>query len=182
MKNLALALLAIFSLTVSVSALTPKEIEGDWESKWTSLPSPDRSMKMKQKDAYNFLPDGSFSSKSEMQLTILDQFNIDCFFYADVKGTYKIEADSVMMHIDPATIRLDFPEDEIRISGQIEPSQESMIKSTIHYNLRQMLPEIKKGIKDFTIKDVVISDEKKGKKMTCTDDGNKVEYFQKKKK
>lgn len=182
MKKLSIFLCALFCAATSMMAISPDDIAGKWESKWVNTPSPDREISSKEKSSYVFNQDGTFTSKNEMQLSILGQTAVDCFFYADLKGTYTAAGDSISIHVDPSSIRLDFPEDEIRISGQVDPDQESMIKSTFHYNMRSMLPEIKKAIKDFTITDVVITEDKKHKKMTCSDAGTKMEFTQKKKK
>jgi len=182
MKKLSIIICALFCVATSVMALSPDEITGSWESKWTNSPSPDREISSKEKSSYVFNQDGTYTCKSEMQMSILGQPTVDCFFYADLKGTYTVAGDSISLIVDPSSIKLDFPEDEIRLSGQVDPDQESMIKSTIHYNMRSMLPEIKKAIKDFTITDVVITQDKKNKKMTCIDSGTKMEFTQKKKK
>ncbi len=176
MKKFSLLIALIFAVALSAVALSPKEVEGTWESKWTNLPSPDRSVKMKQKEQLNISADGTYTAKDEMQMTIIGQPAIDVFMYAEYSGTWAVEADSLSIHIDPATIKLDFPESEIRISGLTDPNQESMIKSQIHYNMGQMAKQMKKEIKDFAYHDVVVVNEKKARKLTCNDPENKVKY------
>lgn len=184
MKKISLLFTLILSLVISAQAVSPNLIAGKWESKWRNAPSGDRSMSMKEKETYTISEDLNYEAKNEVQISIIGQPAVDVFIYVDFSGTVKAEADSLAFHIDPASIKVNFPEDEIRISGLIDPSQESMIKSQIHYNMRQMVPHLKESIKDYVYKDVVITEEKKGRKMVCVDPdakNAKLEFTSKKK-
>lgn len=181
MKKFFLLSALIFTLSLSCFALAPKEVEGLWESKWNNVPSPDRSMKMKQKEALSISPEGTYTARDEVQLTFLGQPSVDLFMYAEYAGTWTVDADSICFHVDPATVKIDFPEDEIRISGLPDPNQESMVRSQIHYNMRSMASEMKKQIKDFTYREAAVTNEKKSRKLTCIDPENntKLEFTEK---
>lgn len=183
MKKLSLVFALLIAFAMPSFALSPDELVGKWESKWANIPTEDRSMSMKEKETINLNADSLFAIKAEAQLSILGQPAIDAFFYIEAEGKWKLEADSLVFHVDPATVKLEFPESEIRISGLNNPDQESMIKSQMHYNLRKMGPELKKSFTNFSYKNIVLTEDKKGRKLECTDpeNGNIVRKYTSKK-
>ncbi len=158
MKKQFLLIMALF-VAFAAAALTPEQLVGYWVSKWNKIPTPDRSLKMKQQTAYTLNADGTMEDNSQMQLTVIAHPNtIDCFFYLDAKGTWTAEGDSISIHYDPATVDIRFPQDEIRISGQIDMGAVGMVRAQIASQFGEMIPEIKKGVTDDVITNVVLDD------------------------
>lgn len=178
MKKQLFLILSLFA-AFTAAALSPDDFVGYWESKWQKIPTPDRSLKMKQQDAYDLAADGSMHTESQMQLTIIAHPNtIDCFFTLTAAGTWTAEGDSISMHYDPATINIDFPQDEIRISGQVDMGTVGILRSQIASQMASMLPAIKEGVKDDTYTDVVID----AKSWKAKADGREVTFNRKEKK
>ena len=174
-------LLLALIVSFTAFALTPEELAGNWETKWTKVPSPEAGLRMKQQDAYTFNADGTHQTASAMQLSIVAHPNtIDCFFYLKAAGTWAIEGDTLKVHYDPATVQVDFPQDEIRISGPMDMGTVGLVRSQIASQMSALLPEVQKSVTDDAFTGVVI--EPDGKKWKATADKREVTFFRKDKK
>ena len=175
MKKSALILALIIAIALPSSALTPTDLVGLWESKWTDVPSEMRELVLKEKESLDIKADSTFYMDAQMQTTILGRPSVDMYVYVKAHGKWTLEADSVTFNVDPASIEIDFPEEEIRIMGLDNPDQESMIKSQMHYNFTSQVKEMRKELDKFTYYNLVVIEEKKGRVLECSDPANKID-------
>lgn len=164
MKKLFL-LIGVVMMSLSAMAITTEEVVGKWESNNITAPTPDPSMKASSKIALDLKSDLKASVKQEQQITLGDtKVTIDMFITVEGDGTYTTAGDSITITLDPATIKLKFTEDDVRITGIDDVSQQQEIVSQMVQGMSQNAEAMKQELaKPFTINDVMIT----GKKMMC---------------
>lgn len=179
MKKIIMLFLGLMLVTTSALALTPEEIKGKWASNKISDSDPNGGGSIDITLTFNF--DGA----SKASFTQGTSANIDLgqgaklFMYNEVvaEGEYTVDGDSISFKIDPATVKINLSEDDIRIIGvddvaAVNGMKEQMVAGT-QQNAPMMAEEMAK--KAIVLNNVMVLP----KKLTAMVDGKMVTFKKK---
>lgn len=167
MKKIFLAAASSLLLVANALAVTPVEIIGKWASNPVSQTDPTTGFSSSSTTEVVFKEDGKMESKSKETTNFEVAPGVKLYVYTSYEGqgTYTAVSDSISMALDPATIKFNFTEDDIRITGVEDPTQADEMKSQMFQGMSQAMEQTKDMIaQPEVLKNVMVV----GKKMTCT--------------
>jgi len=172
---------------ITAIALTPADFVGKWESDWFDDSSSAEPLKRKQKCTYFFYPDSTltvdaslrstikFSKKSE-HTAFSPSKSIEYTINISYKGRWEMNADTISVYPNQVSAKADVPIDEIKIpSDHPFLSQEAALHK-LYSMVLQIAEYSKKGVVDFSIKDIKMSGKGNKRKFSCLDGDSKVKY------
>ncbi|MCM1450989.1 MAG: hypothetical protein NC102_01875 [Clostridium sp.] len=184
MKKFILAFVAVAFCAIAASAITPAELAGTkWKSKKIEMPSPDESVKVTSIVECIFETENTCTEKQEVTMSIFDKetrMKIDVYLKATAPETYTAEGDSITFKGNPADVKVECEDDDIRVTfprGESNAIMESMIKSQIKPMIDMLRQEIGKSVDEPSVMKVL---EMNGKKAVVEREKIQVEFSIKK--
>lgn len=182
MKRYAIITL-LMSLAVSAFALMPENFVGKWESGWFD----DQiftDVSTRQKCTYVFYPDSTMTGCCELENTIKipkdpnaafqTYYKVKCTFYVTYKGTWTVDADSLLIIHNQVSLRVEYPEEEIVVPSEVPEYLRPPLRRRIYNSTVKRTHDI--GITDTPITNIKMTLKGGKRKFTCIDGNHKVTY------
>lgn len=167
-------------ITSSAYALTPEELQGKWTSNKITESDPNGGGSIDITLTFDFDGAGKATLAQGTTANLEMGQGAKLFMYNETlaDGEYTVAGDSITFKIDPATVKLNMTEDDIRIIGIDDVATVNGMKEQMLAGSQQQLPAIAEQLASeaMVINNVMILP----KKMTAIIDGKMVTFKKKK--
>jgi len=169
-------LLCVAFCSISSLAVTPEEINGEWEAKkWIHTRTNIPEITVSQRDYYDFFTDGTFIARIQLRIKLAIVARVTSYVNISYRGAYTISDDFITLMPDNSTFKVETPKDEITSTGPDLGVYETPIKKLVASCADDIADRLRKEAETEYFHDVKITEDKKWRKLTYKTGENKKE-------